>query len=150
MASRAAVRASDADRERVADRLRDAAAEGRLLTEELEQRLEVALSARTYGQLDALLADLPGRRLMGPAEARRVAWRRPVLGIPIVVAVTLAVIAAVFVITGVLAMWLLWLAVGWWFFGHRGRRLHGARSARSLHACGGWHRGRGPTRGFWA
>jgi hypothetical protein len=150
MASRAAVRASDADRERVADRLRDAAAEGRLLTEELEQRLEVALSARTYGQLDALLADLPGRRLMGPAEARRATWRRPVLAIPIVVAVTLAVIAAVFVITGVLAMWLLWLAVGWWFFGHRGRHLHRARSARCLHACGGWHRGRGPTRGFWA
>ena len=37
MASRAAVRASDADRERVADCLREAAAEGRLLTEELEQ-----------------------------------------------------------------------------------------------------------------
>ena len=67
MASRAAIRASDADRERAAERLRQAAAEGRLLTEELEQRLEASFSARTYGQLNALVADLPGRGLAAPA-----------------------------------------------------------------------------------
>jgi hypothetical protein len=149
MASRAQVRASDADRERVADRLKEAATEGRLLTEELEQRLEAALSARTYGQLNALLADLPGRGLTAPAEARRVVRLRPLLAFPILIVVTLALIAVVFVITGVVAMWLLWLAAGWWFLGHRGHRLHGARSVRSLHACGCWHRGRGRTRSFW-
>src|SRR6478672_3666039 len=76
MAGRAALRASDADRERAADRLRRAAAEGRLLTDELEQRLEAAFSARTYAQLDAVLADLPGRRLTPPGR------RREVSGVP--------------------------------------------------------------------
>jgi hypothetical protein len=149
MEGRAAVRASDADRERVAERLKDAAAEGRLLTEELEERLEAALSARTYGQLNALLTDLPGSRLAAPRETRRVVWPRTVLAIPILIAVMLAAITVVFVITGVLAMWMLWIAVGWWFFGHRCRRVHGGRSVRSLHACHGWHRGHSRARGFW-
>ncbi|WP_432091848.1 DUF1707 SHOCT-like domain-containing protein [Streptomyces sp. NRRL F-5630] len=52
-------RASDADRDVVAERLREAAAEGRIDFEELDERLEAALSARTYGQLRPLLADLP-------------------------------------------------------------------------------------------
>jgi hypothetical protein len=134
MASRAAVRASDADREQVAECLREAAAEGRLLTEELEQRLEAALSARTYGELNAIVADLPGRRLTGPTETHRLAWVRPALAIAIAVPVTLAVIAAVvFALTGVLATWVLWLAAGWWFFGHRGRRTCGARHRRWEH-----------------
>lgn len=53
------MRASDSDREHVADRLRTAVTEGRLSHEEFEERLHDALSARTYGQLDPLLADLP-------------------------------------------------------------------------------------------
>jgi hypothetical protein len=52
-------RASDADRERVAERLRHATAEGRLGGDEFEGRLEALYAARTYGELDALLADLP-------------------------------------------------------------------------------------------
>jgi hypothetical protein len=59
MATRAHLRASDADRDRAADRLRVATAEGRLTAEELEERMRAALSARTYGELDALVADLP-------------------------------------------------------------------------------------------
>jgi Domain of unknown function (DUF1707) len=150
MANRAAVRASDADRERVAERLRQAAAEGRLLTEELEQRLEAALSARTYGQLSAIVADLPGPRLTAPTTTRKLAWVRPTLAIAIAVPITLALIAAVvFAVTGVLATWVLWLVAGWWFFGHRGRRFYGARYGRSLHACGAWNRSRGRARRFW-
>jgi hypothetical protein len=42
----------------VAERLRCATAEGRLTADELEQRLEVLLASRTYGELDALEADL--------------------------------------------------------------------------------------------
>ena len=45
------LRASDADRERAADVLRDNAGEGRLDADELEQRLEVAYSAKTLGEL---------------------------------------------------------------------------------------------------
>lgn len=55
-------RASEAERDLVAERLRDATVEGRLLTEELDARLELALSARTYGELAPLLADLPGSK----------------------------------------------------------------------------------------
>jgi hypothetical protein len=53
------LRASDSDREQVAERLRRATVEGRLSAEELEGRLEELYSARTYGELDALVADLP-------------------------------------------------------------------------------------------
>jgi hypothetical protein len=47
------------DRELAADQLRDAATEGRLSSDELEDRLEVVLSARTYGQLHGAMSDLP-------------------------------------------------------------------------------------------
>jgi hypothetical protein len=134
----------------VAERLRQAAAEGRLLTEELEDRLEASFSARTYGQLDAIVADLPGPRSTAPRRRRGLAWARPALVAAIAVPLTLAVIAAiVFAVTGVLAAWMLWLAAGWWFFGGR-RRLHGGRHGRSLHACGGWQRSRGRPPGSWA
>jgi hypothetical protein len=56
----------------------------------------------------------------------------------------------VFAVTGVLLLWMLWLAVGWWFFGHHRRRFHRTGSGRALHACGGWQRERGRARGFWA
>ena len=52
-------RASHADRDRVVDMLRIAAGDGRLSAEELETRLESALSARTLGELARLTADLP-------------------------------------------------------------------------------------------
>jgi len=66
------LRAAHADREAVAERLREAAGDGRIDLEELEERLERAFAAKTYGELDALVADLPGegdlpgQELMGP------------------------------------------------------------------------------------
>lgn len=63
MARRSALRASDSDREQAAERLRDAAADGRLCTDELEHRLGTALAARTYGELDPVIADIPGWRI---------------------------------------------------------------------------------------
>lgn len=53
------VRASDAEREEVAGVLRDNLAEGRLTMEEFQERLDAAYSSRTYGELDALMVDLP-------------------------------------------------------------------------------------------
>ena len=53
------LRASHEDRDRVIDQLRIAAGDGRLTAEELDQRLEVAFSARTYGELAVVTADLP-------------------------------------------------------------------------------------------
>ncbi len=63
------LRASYDDRDRVAEVLRIAAGDGRLSAEELDQRLEAALTARTYGELAALTRDLPAVR--GAAAAPR-------------------------------------------------------------------------------
>ena len=53
------LRASHADRDQVVELLRVAAGDGRLSAEELDGRLERALTARTYAELAALTADLP-------------------------------------------------------------------------------------------
>ena len=53
------LRASHADREQVAEVLRVAAGDGRLSPEELDERLERALTARTYDELATVIADLP-------------------------------------------------------------------------------------------
>jgi len=60
------VRASDADREQVAAALRDNLAEGRLNMQEFDERLEATYAARTYGELDPLLADLPKPASVAP------------------------------------------------------------------------------------
>jgi hypothetical protein len=52
-------RASDAERERVAERLREAVAEGRLDMEEFGERLDATYKARTHGELTPLVRDLP-------------------------------------------------------------------------------------------
>ncbi len=53
------LRASHQDRDRVVEILRVAAGDGRLTAEELDQRLEAALTARTYAELAVLTTDLP-------------------------------------------------------------------------------------------
>jgi hypothetical protein len=53
------LRVSHEDRDQVAESLRIAAGDGRLTAEELDERLESALTARTYDDLAALVADLP-------------------------------------------------------------------------------------------
>ncbi len=58
---RGRIRAADADRDRVARVLGNAYSEGRLSKEEYDARLEGALSARTYADLDVLVTDLPAR-----------------------------------------------------------------------------------------
>jgi hypothetical protein len=141
MARSSALRASDADRELVAERLRRATADGRLLAEELEQRLGDALSARTYGELDALMADLPDHDRVARRRHDRSPWLRPALALAIAVPLALMILAAVaFVVTGLLATWVLWVAVGWWFAGHR-RLGRGARHQPSLQARDRWRDG---------
>ena len=53
-------RASHEDRDWVVELLRVSAGDGRLTAEELDERVEAALTARTYNELAALVADLPG------------------------------------------------------------------------------------------
>lgn len=57
--SRPPVRASDGDRQRVADLLREHTTAGRLTMEEYEQRVDSAFAAKTIAELRPLLADLP-------------------------------------------------------------------------------------------
>jgi hypothetical protein len=53
------IRASDADRDRITALLREHHAAGRLTAEEFAERMDAALGAKTVGELEELLADLP-------------------------------------------------------------------------------------------
>ena len=53
------MRASDADRDQVAERLREALAEGRITPEEHAERIDAVYSAKTYAELEPVLSDLP-------------------------------------------------------------------------------------------
>ena len=57
--ARSDLRASHEDRDRVVELLRVSAGDGRLTAEELDERLELAMTARTYGELAKLVVDLP-------------------------------------------------------------------------------------------
>jgi len=68
--ARSELRASHDDRDRVVELLRVSAGDGRLTAEELDERLEQAMTARTYGELARLVADLPAAgSAVSPATA---------------------------------------------------------------------------------
>jgi hypothetical protein len=129
MAQRSRLRASDEDRERIAERLRHAAAEGRLLSEELEQRLATALRARTYGELDAVVSDLPGDRPARRGATRGAPARRRrgapsplmlaglVIAIPVIVAAVMAAMALLMVVT---IFWAVLAMITWRVLGRHG------------------------------
>ena len=152
MSRRATLRASDADRERIADRLRHATGEGRLLAEELEERLERTFAARTYGELDAVVADLPGPVVRRREQPQSALWLRP---LPIVALIFLApvlfsiVLAAAVLAVTLFSSWLVVLFVGWWLFGHRFRR-YGGPGPHAVRSYGRWPTGRpGRPRAPW-
>lgn len=66
------LRASHADREPVVEQIKEAFAQGRLDKAEFDQRLNEALSARTYAELGAALRGLPGT-MSAPALPRHLA-----------------------------------------------------------------------------
>jgi hypothetical protein len=61
------LRISDEDRHRVAEVLRLAAGEGRIDFQELDERLEAAYAAKTYGDLVPITADLPTHPAVQPS-----------------------------------------------------------------------------------
>ena len=70
--ARSELRASHEDRDRVVELLRVSAGDGRLTAEELDERLELAMTARTYGELARLVADLPATgSVTSPATAQQ-------------------------------------------------------------------------------
>ena len=70
------LRASDADRDEVVTLLRRHASAGRLTVDELDERCARALGAVTYGELDALIQDLP-RDPATPTAPERTPPRMP-------------------------------------------------------------------------
>lgn len=150
------LRASDADREQIVSRLHKAATEGRIASEELEQRVSAALKARTYSELDATVADLPSQLGQRPSDRRGAARRRSARGwalsavranpwlllfaIP-VLAVTAAMLLAVTIVWAVLMVVVMVL-------GGRPRAPRGPwMYTRQRRACGPPPRG---PRSYWA
>ena len=70
--ARSELRASHEDRDRVVEMLRVSAGDGRLTAEELDERLERAMTARTYGELAELVADLPASGSVAAVPTPRV------------------------------------------------------------------------------
>jgi DUF1707 SHOCT-like domain len=93
---RARLRASDADREQSAGRLRHAASEGRLSAEELDQRLQAAFSAKTCDELDWLVCDLPS-----DDEPSRPKRRHDLLPFPPKIALAVVLLVSLVLIAGV-------------------------------------------------
>ncbi|HWF49301.1 MAG TPA: DUF1707 domain-containing protein [Solirubrobacteraceae bacterium] len=126
------LRASDADRDQVAERLRDAATEGRIGFDELEERLAATLASRTYGELETVVADLPSS---APARRRSVLPASPVARAAIAVAIVIPMaVAAILVFAAFVSAWIVWAVIGWYVFGHHRYRGSDYRS----------HRGYGP------
>ena len=71
------LRASDADRDAVAEQLREHFATGRLRMDELNERLDKVYAAQTYGDLEPLVEDLPG-----PGPVQRPAGALPGQRVP--------------------------------------------------------------------
>jgi Domain of unknown function (DUF1707)/2TM domain len=116
--------ASDADRDRTAERLRAAASEGRLTADELEQRLETAFSARSAAELEPLVADLPvPRREPRPRDHSH---ERAYIA-------TMLLLVGIWALTGAGYFWPIWPMLGWGIgvFADRGGRLRGPCRRRS-------------------
>ncbi|HEU5003423.1 MAG TPA: DUF1707 domain-containing protein [Actinomycetota bacterium] len=77
---RDATLASDAEREWVCAHLQESCVQGRLTTEELSHRLDLALRARTRSELDDLLADLPPPPGYTPPPPSGKRWHLGVVG----------------------------------------------------------------------
>jgi hypothetical protein len=97
------LRAGDRDRDAVADLLREQHLAGRIGTDEFQERLDRCYAAKTYAELDQLVADLPHEEPTRPMQRGR-RW-------PVVALVPL-LIAAIVLSRG----HLLWLAIPLFFF----------------------------------
>jgi hypothetical protein len=86
------LRVGDGEREAVGEILRQQHLEGRLDTNEFQERLERCLAAKTYAELDELVADFPGQQTDDAREGRTWWWRPwPFALLPLAVIVAIAV-----------------------------------------------------------
>jgi hypothetical protein len=105
------VRASDADREKIVDRLRQAMNEGRLSLPEFDERLQQVYAAKTYGELTPLLSDLPAQRESQPERATGIPQWITIMWTPWVFVNVLCVV--IYLATGAGYIWPFWVAVPW-------------------------------------
>ena len=113
------MRAADADRQAVADKLKAALDEGRLDLAEYDERLQQAYAAKTYGDLEGLLTDLPVPALTSPAApatddvTRR--WLLHVWGsyFPVVGITTVIWLVSSIAAGDLLYFWPVWVAGPW-------------------------------------
>jgi hypothetical protein len=129
---------SDAERERTVEALRDHYAEGRLTSDELEERTEQAYHATTRADLTALVRDLPRYRSRRTrerlAKANRDAWRAHLTSY----AAVNGGLVGLWALTGGGDFWPAWsiapwgMALGWHGMAARAtaRRLVGRRELR--------------------
>lgn len=151
------IRASDADRDRTAQLLREHHAVGRLDVDEFNERLDQVLRAKTMGELDRLTADLPGidlyplptasmprqgtggglinmtagSRVVAPRHGRMsAAWRAAWVSY----LTTSLICTVVWVAAGAGYFWPIWVIGPWgaamfipWLFGHQPGRGHDRR-----------------------
>ena len=136
----AGLRVSDAERDAVAAELAEHLKDGRLDTAEFDERVGQAVTAKTRGDLDRLLADLPRPAPVPPPVARREpGWPLPLIPIAFLV-MFMAVASAAARPHGAHAAWALWW-FSWWLipiaiFSAR-RLLRGGRRQRTGGAQGG-------------
>jgi Domain of unknown function (DUF1707) len=127
------LRASDADREAMADRLRRHHTDGRLDQDEFQERLEKCFAAKTVGELAELTHDLPDdparHRARGRAGIGLLGCLRMIPIVPIILA-----IVAIHLIVGVLSG--LWILIPLFFL---------ARFMFFRRGFGGWSGPRGPA-----
>jgi hypothetical protein len=117
------MRASDADRERVAQLLRDSAGDGRLDMDELSERLDSAYAARTFGELRAVTRDLPVAPPRPSTELAR-PRHRPSAFVWISV-----MLIAIWALTGAGYFWPLWPMLWFAFAAMRYRGRYRRRTA---------------------
>jgi hypothetical protein len=138
--ARGQIRVSDSERERAVETLRDHYADGRLSSDELEERVELAYHATTRADLAALMRDLPshrGRRARERlAKANREAWRAHLTSY----AAVNGGLVGLWALTGTGEFWPAWslvpwgMALGWHGMAARAtaRRLGSRRDPRAL------------------
>lgn len=122
------LRASDADRDATAALLRASHAEGRLDTDELEERSERCYAAKTLAELDELVSDLPPAR---PYASRRSSRRPGRAWRPARIAPIIAFVVAISIITDAEVMWLVW-PLAFFAFSRFMRAGHRSRTLRPL------------------
>lgn len=111
------MRCGDTDREKVVAALRDHYAEGRLTLEEFDERSDAAYAARTFADLQPLMADLPHAPLQPPPatqpEQKRPATPAPSCGRHIRIAPWMVIVAVcIFVsVVGTHGFWPFWLLI---------------------------------------